>query len=403
MSVLRKWFNARLPVLGTWKRHFRTYYLAKNLNIFYVFGALALVVLANQLVTGLWLSMFYIPQSEKAFASIEYIMRDVHFGWLLRTMHSTGASAFFIVIYMHLFRGLLYGSYQNPRELVWLLGMGLYVVLLAEAFFGYLLPWGQMSYWGAQVITSLLGAIPYLGDSLMMWVRGDYTVSSVTLQRFFSLHSIAVPFLMVLLTYAHVVALHQVGSNNPDGINIRDQVDRFGRPLDGLPFHPYFMVKDLLAVSVFLILFFAVVFFAPDMGGYFLEPNNFVPANPLLTPENIAPLWYLAPFYALLRAIPHHLAGVMCLGLALFLLFLLPWLDQSLVRSMRYKGTWSRIMFYGGVASFVLLGYLGTIPITPCRLWIARGAALVYFAYFLLMPLYTRFEATYPVPDRITQ
>ncbi|PWY54701.1 cytochrome b [Legionella qingyii] len=401
MNRLLKWLDERFPLMSTWKNYFSAYYLPKNLNFLYFFGSLALVVLINQLITGLWLTMFYTPSAEQAFASLEYIMRDVNFGWLLRYMHSTGASAFFIVIYLHMFRGLLYGSYQKPRELIWLLGMCLYILLLAGAFFGYLLPWGQMSYWGAEVITSLLSAIPYIGESLVVWLRGDYSVGNATLQRFFALHVIAIPFLLVFLVFLHVVALHKVGSNNPEGIEIKNKLDAQGKPLDGIPFHPYYIVKDLVMVLAFLSLFFAVVFFAPEMGGYFLEHNNFVPANPLITPDHIAPMWYMSPFYAMLRAVPDKLLGIICMGSALLLLFLLPWLDRSPVRSMRYKGNCSRIMLFFGVTAFLLLGYLGTIPVTPMRLFLARVSTVFYFAYFVLMPFYTRFEAPRPVPSRL--
>ncbi|MCE0722355.1 cytochrome b [Legionella resiliens] len=401
MNKLLKWLDARFPLMSTWKNYFSAYYLPKNLNFFYFFGSLALVVLVNQFITGLWLTMFYTPSAKQAFSSIEYIMRDVNFGWLFRYMHSTGASAFFIVIYLHMFRGLLYGSYQKPRELVWLLGMLLYIVLLAGAFFGYLLPWGQMSYWGAEVITSLLSAIPYIGEHLVIWLRGDYTVGNATLQRFFALHVIALPFLLFFLVFLHVVALHKVGSNNPDGIEIKNKLDEKGKPLDGIPFHPYYIVKDLVMVIAFLTLFFAIVFFAPEMGGYFLEHNNFVPANPLITPDHIAPMWYMAPFYAILRAIPDKLLGVVCMGFALLVLFFLPWLDRSPVRSIRYKGNYSRSMLFLVGVAFVLLGYLGTIPVTPVRLFLARICTILYFAYFLLMPFYTRFEKPRAVPSRL--
>ncbi|KTC92530.1 cytochrome b N-terminal domain-containing protein [Fluoribacter dumoffii] len=401
MNRLLNWLDERFPLKSTLKNYFSAYYLPKNLNFFYFFGSLALVVLLNQFVSGLWLTMFYTPSAEQAFSSVEYIMRDVNFGWLFRYLHSTGASAFFIVIYLHMFRGLLYGSYQKPRELVWLLGMFLYVLLLAGAFFGYLLPWGQMSYWGAEVITSLLSAIPYIGKSLVVWLRGDYTVGNATLQRFFALHVIAFPFLLFLLVYLHVVALHKVGSNNPEGIDIKNEVDANGKPIDKIPFHPYYIIKDLVMVVAFLILFFAVVFFAPEMGGYFLEHNNFAPANPLITPDHIAPMWYMSPFYAILRAIPDKLMGVMCMGMAIVVLFFLPWLDRSPVRSMRYKGNYSRMMLFLGVGAFILLGYLGTIPVTPTRLFMARVSTGLYFAYFLLMPFYTRFESTHILPARI--
>ncbi|MBI2786978.1 MAG: cytochrome bc complex cytochrome b subunit, partial [Legionella longbeachae] len=390
MKRLFNWLDERFPLVSTWRNYFSGYYVPRNLNFLYFFGSIALVILINQFITGLWLSMFYTPSAEQAFSSIEYIMREVNFGWLLRYMHSTGASALFIVIYLHMFRGLLYGSYQKPRELVWLLGMFLYVLLLAGAFFGYLLPWGQMSYWGAEVITSLFSAIPYIGKGMVVWLRGDYTVSNVTLQRFFALHVIAIPFLLFLLVFLHVVALHKVGSNNPEGIEITNKLDADGKPVDGIPFHPYFMVKDLVMVIAFLILFFAVVFFAPEMCGYFLEHNNFAPANPLSTPDHIAPMWYMSPFYAMLRAIPDQLLGILCIGAAVLFLFFIPWLDCSPVRSMRYKGILSRSMLFLGITAFVLLGYLGTIPVTPLRLFSARIAILLYFAYFILMPVYTR-------------
>lgn len=401
MNRFFNWLDERFPLMSTWKNYFSEYYLPKNLNFLYFFGSLAIVVLVNQFITGLWLTMFYTPSADQAFSSIEFIMRDVNFGWLLRYMHSTGASAFFIVIYLHLFRGLLYGSYQRPRELVWLLGMLLYIVLLAGAFFGYLLPWGQMSYWGAEVITSLLSAIPYLGDHLVTWIRGDYTVGNATLQRFFALHVIALPILLFFLVFLHIIALHKVGSSNPQGIDIKNNLDAQGKPVDGIPFHPYYLVKDLVMVAGFLILFFSVVFFAPEMGGYFLEQNNFAPANPLITPDHIAPMWYMAPFYAMLRAIPNKLLGILGMGSALLLLFLLPWLDRSPVRSMRYKGYSSRLMLFLGVLSFILLGYLGTIPVTPGRLILARLATVCYFAYFVLMPLYTRFEKPRLLPTRL--
>lgn len=401
MSRFFSWLDERFPWLSFWNNYFRAYYVPKNLNVLYCFGALALVVLLNQLITGLWLTMFYTPSTEQAFSSIEYIMRDVNFGWLLRYMHSTGASAFFIVIYLHLFRALLYGSYQKPRELVWLLGMFLYVLLLAGAFFGYLLPWGQMSYWGAEVITSLFGVIPYVGKSLVIWLRGDYSVGNPTVQRFFALHVIGVPLLIVLFVFLHLVALRKVGSNNPEGIEIKNNLDETGKPLDGIPFYPYYIVKDFVMICAFLILFFAVVFFVPEMGGYFLEQNNFAEANPLITPDHIAPMWYMAPFYSMLRAIPDQLLGIISMAFAFLVLFLLPWLDRSPVRSMRYKGTASRIMLMLGVGAFVLLGYLGTIPVTPARLFLARISAVFYFAYFILMPFYTCLETTRSLPLRL--
>ncbi|HAT2047624.1 TPA: cytochrome bc complex cytochrome b subunit [Legionella pneumophila] len=401
MNGLVNWLDERFPLVSTWKAHFSNYYAPKNFNFLYFFGSLALIVLVNQIITGLWLTMFYTPNAEQAFSSVEFIMRDVNFGWLLRYMHSTGASAFFIVIYLHMFRGLLYGSYQKPRELVWLLGMFLYLLLMAEAFFGYLLPWGQMSYWGAEVITSLFGAIPYIGKGLVVWLRGDYSVANATLQRFFALHVIGIPILMIILVFLHIVALHKVGSNNPEGIDIKKVLNKDGKPLDGIPFHPYYTVKDFVGIIVFSILFFAVVFFAPEMGGYFLEHANFVPANPMVTPDHIAPVWYLAPFYAILRAIPDKLIGVACMAAAILLLFFLPWLDKSNVRSIRYKGMYSRISITLFAFSLLLLEYLGTTPVTPARLVLARIAAVIYFSYFILMPVYSRFEKTRPVPTRI--
>lgn len=401
MRGLLQWIEARLPVGRVWRNHLSQYYVPKNLNVLYIFGSLALLMLLNQLLTGIWLTMNYTPTAEGAFASIEYIMRDVEYGWLLRYLHSTGASAFFIVIYLHMFRSLLYGSYQKPRELVWVFGMSIYLLLMAEAFMGYLLPWGQMSYWGAQVIISLFGAIPIVGADLAQWIRGDYLVSGVTLNRFFALHVVALPLLIVALVVLHILALHEVGSNNPDGIDIRRLRDADGKPLDGIAFHPYYTVKDLLGVAVFLFVFSAVVFFFPQMGGYFLEPANFEPANVLKTPEHIAPVWYFTPFYAILRAVPDKLMGVCAMGLAIAIVFVLPWLDRSPVKSMRYKGWLSRIALALFCVAFVALGYLGMQPATAATTWAARVCMVLYFGYFLAMPLYTRREITRPVPDRI--
>jgi ubiquinol-cytochrome c reductase cytochrome b subunit len=401
MNGLVRWVDARFPLISTWKKHVSEYYAPKNFNFYYLFGSLALVVLLNQLVTGLWLTMFYTPTAAEAFNSVEYIMRDVNYGWVLRYMHSTGASAFFIVIYLHMFRSLLYGSYQKPRELVWLLGMALFILLMAEAFFGYLLPWGQMSYWGAEVITSLFGAIPYVGDTLVTWLRGDFTVANATLQRFFALHVIGVPLLLLFLVFLHLVALHTVGSNNPEGIDIKKHLDEKGKPLDGIPFHPYYTVKDLVAILVFLIGFFAVVFFAPDMGGFFLEHDNFTPADPLTTPEHIAPVWYLTPFYAMLRAIPNKLFGVITMGSSIIILLFLPWLDRSPVRSMRYKGMYSKSALIAFVVSFCMLGYLGMVTMTPLNQIAARIFAILYFAYFVLMPFYSRYETSSVPPERL--
>ncbi|MDY1018057.1 cytochrome bc complex cytochrome b subunit [Pseudomonas coleopterorum] len=401
MRGLLQWIEARLPVGRVWRNHLSQYYVPKNLNVFYIFGSLALLMLLNQLLTGIWLTMNYTPTAEGAFASIEYIMRDVEYGWLLRYLHSTGASAFFIVIYLHMFRSLLYGSYQKPRELVWVFGMSIYLLLMAEAFMGYLLPWGQMSYWGAQVIISLFGAIPIVGADLAQWIRGDYLVSGVTLNRFFALHVVALPLLIVALVVLHILALHEVGSNNPDGIDIKRLRDADGKPLDGIAFHPYYTVKDLLGVAVFLFVFSTVVFFFPQMGGYFLEPANFEPANVLKTPEHIAPVWYFTPFYAILRAVPDKLMGVCAMGLAIAIVFVLPWLDRSPVKSMRYKGEFSRAALALFCLAFVALGYLGMQPATTATIWAARVCMLLYFGYFLAMPLYTRREVTRPVPDRI--
>lgn len=401
MRGLLQWIEARLPVGRVWRNHLSQYYVPKNLNVFYIFGSLALLMLLNQLLTGIWLTMNYTPTAEGAFASIEYIMRDVEYGWLLRYLHSTGASAFFIVIYLHMFRSLLYGSYQKPRELVWVFGMSIYLLLMAEAFMGYLLPWGQMSYWGAQVIISLFGAIPIVGADLAQWIRGDYLVSGVTLNRFFALHVVALPLLIVALVVLHILALHEVGSNNPDGIDIKRLRDADGKPLDGIAFHPYYTVKDLLGVAVFLFVFSVVVFFFPQMGGYFLEPANFEPANVLKTPEHIAPVWYFTPFYAILRAVPDKLMGVCAMGLAIAIVFVLPWLDRSPVKSMRYKGWLSRAALALFCVAFVALGYLGMQPATAATTWAARVCMVLYFGYFLAMPLYTRREITWPVPDRI--
>jgi len=400
MSLLA-WIDKRFPLSHIWREHLSEYYAPKNFNFWYFFGSLALLVLVNQIITGIWLTMFYTPTAKEAFASVEFIMRDVNYGWLLRYLHSTGASAFFIVIYLHMFRGLIYGSYKKPRELVWILGMLLYVLLMAEAFFGYLLPWGQMSYWGAQVITSLFGAIPYIGDGLALLIRGDYGVADATLHRFFSLHVIAVPLALLLLVWMHIIALHTVGSNNPDGIEIKETKDENGIPLDGIPFHPYYTVKDILGVVVFLIVFFGILFFFPEMGGYFLEHANFTAANPLTTPEHIAPVWYLTPFYAILRAVPNKLMGVISMASAIAVMFVLPWLDRSPVKSIRYRGRLTKIATACFVVSFIGLGYLGTVAVTPLLLLIARVLAVTYFAFFLLMPFYTRYEAVKHVPTRV--
>ncbi|WP_369601430.1 cytochrome bc complex cytochrome b subunit [Hahella sp. SMD15-11] len=409
MEKLINWIDARLPVVAAFERHMSKYYAPKNFNFWYFFGSLSLVVLINQLVTGIWLTMSYNPSAEGAFASVEYIMRDVEYGWLLRYLHSTGASAFFVVVYLHMFRGLMYGSYKKPRELVWIFGMAIYLALMAEAFMGYLLPWGQMSYWGAQVIVSLFGAIPVVGEDLAQWIRGDYLISGITLNRFFALHVIAIPLVLVGLVVLHLLALHEVGSNNPDGVEIKKHKDENGVPLDGIPFHPYYTVHDIVALVVFLFVFCTVVFYFPEMGGYFLEKPNFEEANPLKTPEHIAPVWYFTPFYAMLRAVTYPLFGmdakfwgVVVMGAAIAILFVLPWLDRSPVKSIRYKGVLSRIFLFAFAIAFVVLGYLGALPATPGRTTVAQIMTVVYFLFFILMPWYTRAEKTKPEPERVT-
>lgn len=403
------WIDDRLPVTEAYEKHLSKYYAPKNLNIWYYFGIFSFVVLANQLLTGIWLTMSYVPTGYDAFASVEYIMRDVEYGWLLRYMHSTGASAFFVVVYLHMFRGLLYGSYQKPRELIWILGMLVYVALMAEGFFGYLLPWGNMSFWGAQVIVSLASAIPVIGDDLAIWVRGDFNMSGVTLNRFFALHVVLVPLFLLVLVVLHVLALHEVGSNNPDGVDIKKTTDDTGKPLDGIPFHPYFTLGKLPAIIVFLFLFCAVLFFYPDGGGYLIEHPNYEPADPLKTPELIAPVWYYTPFYSMLRAatfplfgLDAKLWGLIVMAGAIVLPFVLPWLDKSPVKSMRYKGLGSKIMLGLFVISFFILGYLGTVHPTPGRTVMAQVCTGIYFAYFLLMPWYTAVEKTKSVPERVT-
>lgn len=400
------WIDDRFPATAMWEDHLSKYYAPKNFNFWYFFGSLAILVLVNQILTGVWLTMSYNPSAEGAFAAVEYINRDVEYGWLLRYMHSTGASAFFVVVYLHMLRGMMYGSYRKPRELVWLFGMTIYLALMAEAFMGYLLPWGQMSYWGAQVIVSLFSAVPFVGPDLAEWIRGDYLISGITLNRFFALHVVAIPIVLLALVVLHIIALHEVGSNNPDGIEIKEKKDENGIPLDGIPFHPYYTVKDIVGVAVFLFIFCTIVFFFPEGGGYLIEAPNFEPANPLKTPEHIAPVWYFTPFYAMLRAIPpiagSQFPGVVVMGAAIAILFVLPWLDRSPVKSIRYKGSWSKIMLFLFCVSFVILGYLGVVSSTPIRTLVARICTAVYFAYFFLMPFYTRMEATKPVPERVT-
>ncbi|MCI0400020.1 MAG: cytochrome bc complex cytochrome b subunit [Gammaproteobacteria bacterium] len=395
------WIDARFPLTKLWNEHAAKYYAPKNFNFWYFFGSLALLVLVLQILTGIWLTMNYKPSAEQAFASVEYIMRDVEWGWLIRYIHAVGASAFFVIVYLHMFRGLMYGSYKTPRELLWITGMFIYLTLMAEAFTGYLLPWGQMSYWGAQVITSLFGVIPFVGDSLALWIRGDYVISDVTLNRFFAFHVIALPLILLILAVVHVMALHEVGSNNPDGIEIKATKNANGVPLDGIPFHPYYTVKDLFGAAVFLIIFLAIVFFTPEFGGWFIEPDNFVPADPLQTPAHIKPLWYFTPFYAILRAVPHPLGGFLAMGAAVFLFFLLPWLDRSVVNSIRYRGWMYRVALFTFAVSFVALGYLGMQLPTPTSAFFARFFSVLYFAFFVFMPIYTRIDRTRPVPKRV--
>ncbi|PMG74739.1 cytochrome B [Shewanella sp. 10N.286.51.B7] len=396
------WIDDRIPMTATYNRHVGQYPTPKNFNFWYFFGSLALLVLVNQLLTGIWLTMNYVPTAEGAFASVEYIMRDVEYGWLLRYMHSTGASAFFVVVYLHMFRGLIYGSYQKPRELLWLFGMLIFLVLMAEAFMGYLLPWGQMSYWGAQVIISLFGAIPFIGDDLTLWIRGDYVVSGATLNRFFALHVIALPLVLVVLVFLHLIALHEVGSNNPDGVEVKKNKDENGWPVDAIPFHPYYTVKDIMGVAGFLIVFCYVLFFMPEGGGYFLEKPNFEAANPMKTPEHIAPVWYFTPFYAILRAIPDKLLGVVGMGLAIAVLFVLPWLDRCKVKSIRYRGLIHKINIAQFTVSFLILGYLGAVPATPTLTIAARIFTLTYFGFFVALWVYSKNEKTKPVPTRVT-
>ena len=402
LGALTAWIDDRFPMTALWKSQVAEYYAPKNMNFWYYFGSLALLVLVIQIVTGIFLTMNYKPSAVDAFGSVEYIMRDVEWGWLIRYMHSTGASAFFVVIYLHMFRALLYGSYQKPRELLWIFGMLIYFVLMGEAFFGYLLPWGNMSYWGAQVIVSLFGAIPVVGDSLMEWIRGDFFISDITLNRFFALHVIALPLVLVFLVIAHLMALHEVGSNNPDGVEIKKVKGPDGIPLDGIAFHPYYTVKDLIGVGVFLILFSLVVFFAPTMGGYFLEYANFEPANPLQTPAHIAPVWYFTPFYAILRAVPSKSLGAALMGIAVVLFVFLPWLDRGKVKSIRYRGPLFKFFLFSFAIAFVMLGWLGLQPPTPLFTNLARLFTVVYFAFFLLMPWYTTIDKTKPVPTRVT-
>jgi len=406
MKNKESWIDQRFPLTKVWNEHLAEYYTPRNFNFWYFFGSLAILMLVMQLVTGIFLTMHFKPDSANAFASVEYIMRDVEWGWLVRYLHSVGASAFFVVIYLHMFRGLLYGSYKGPRELIWVLGMLLYIVLMAEAFMGYVLPWGQMSYWGAQVIISLFGSVPVIGPDLLVWILGDYAVGDAALNRFFSLHVIALPLILVVLVFLHIVALHTVGSNNPDGIEIKKNKDKDGIPKDGIPFHPYFTVKDSMGAVAFLWIFCAVVFYAPGLNGYFLEHANFIEANPLQTPEHIAPLWYLTPFYSVLRAVPpmfgSQFPGVLAMGASLLILFFLPWLDRSPVKSIRYRSPIYKWVLGIFVISFIMLGWLGIQSVTPLNVFLARVFTALYFAFFILMPWYTSIGKTKEVPERLT-
>jgi ubiquinol-cytochrome c reductase cytochrome b subunit len=443
------WVDARFPLSKLWNDQWGAYYAPKNFNWWYIFGSLAMLVLVIQIVTGIFLVMHYKPDATLAFASVEYIMRDVPWGWLVRYMHSTGASAFFIIVYLHMTKSLLYGSYRKPRELLWLFGVGIFLCLMGEAFFGYLLPWGQMSYWGAQVIVNLFGAIPFIGPDLSLWIRGDYVVSDATLNRFFSFHVIAIPLVLLGLVAAHLIALHEVGSNNPDGIEIKDTLGPDGHPLDGIPSHPYYSVHDIFGVVIFLFVFSAIVFFAPEMGGYFLEFNNFVPADSLKTPLHIAPVWYFTPFYSILRAITSEFMyaliagvvafvaliwlksrlagkikaivavigliaiagmvvldakfwGVVLMGVSVLILAIMPWIDHSPVKSIRYRPDWHKYVYILFAIAFVVLGYLGVQPPTPTKTTVAQICTFIYFGFFLLMPWWSAMGKFKPVPSRVT-
>jgi ubiquinol-cytochrome c reductase cytochrome b subunit len=384
-NALLGWVDARFPLTKMWNEHLAEYYAPKNFNFWYFFGSLAMLVLVIQIVSGIFLTMFYKPDAAYAFASVEYIMRDVEWGWFIRYMHSTGASAFFIVVYLHMFRALLYGSYKKPRELIWLVGVLIYLALMAEAFMGYLLPWGQMSYWGAQVIVNLFATIPFIGPDLVTWIRGDFLISDATLNRFFALHVVALPLVLLILVVVHIIALHEVGSNNPDGVEIKKFKNDKGVPLDGIPFHPYYTVKDIFGVGVFLIFFFAVLFFAPEMGGYFLEHANFVPADPLVTPEHIAPVWYFTSFYTVLRAVPDPFLGVMAMFAAVAILFFLPWLDRNPIKSVRYRSTLHKLNLAVFAVTFIILGYLGVNPVAPVLSELGLRFSEVYFLFFFVI------------------
>ena len=401
VTKVLNWINYRLPIINTFERHLSKHPVPKKVNFWYLFGALASIVLILQIVTGIWLMMPYSNTEEGAFASIEYIMRDVDYGWIIRYMHTTGASMFFAIVYLHMFRGLLYGSYKKPKELVWIFGMTIYLVMMAEGFLGYVLPYGQMSYWGAQVIISLFGAIPYIGESLEVWVRGDYYISGITISRFFALHVVALPLILIALVFLHLVALHEVGAGNPEGVDIEEYIDEDGVPLDSVPFFPYKVLSAMPAIGVFGLVFCIIMFFFPEGGGYFLELANFEEANPLVTPEHIAPVWYYAPYYTMLRAIPDPLGGLIVMAAAVAILFVVPWLDRSNVASIRYKGILSKRAIVLFVVSFITLGYLGTVTVTETGKIMSVICTVMYFAFFLLMPIYTSIEKTYEVPDRL--
>ena len=400
-SGLFNWINTRLPIVNTFERHLSKHPVPKKANFWYMFGALATVVLILQVVTGIWLMFGYESTEEGAFASIEYIMRDIEGGWIIRYMHTTGASMLFAVVYLHMFRGLLYGSYHKPRELVWIFGMAIYFVMMAEGFLGYVLPYGQMSYWGAQVIISLFGAIPYIGESLELWIRGDYYISGATISRFFALHVVALPLILIALVFIHLIALHEVGAGNPEGVDIEKYVDEDGVPLDSVPFFPYKVLNALVAIGIFGIVFSLIMFFFPEAGGYFIELANFEEANPLNTPEHIAPVWYYSPYYAMLRAVPDKFGGLIVMSSAIAILFVMPWLDRSKAASIRYKGVLSKIAMILFVFSWILLTWLGTVPVTELRKTLSIIGTIIYFAFFLLMPIYTSIEKSKPVPERL--
>ena len=401
VTKVLNWINYRLPIINTFERHLSKHPVPKKVNFWYLFGALASIVLILQIVTGIWLMMPYSNTEEGAFASIEYIMRDVDYGWIIRYMHTTGASMFFAIVYLHMFRGLLYGSYKKPKELVWIFGATIYLVMMAEGFLGYVLPYGQMSYWGAQVIISLFGAIPYIGESLEVWVRGDYYISGITISRFFALHVVALPLILIALVFLHLVALHEVGAGNPEGIDIEKYIDEDGVPLDSVPFFPYKVLSAMPAIGIFGLVFCIIMFFFPEGGGYFLELANFEEANPLVTPEHIAPVWYYAPYYTMLRAIPDPLGGLIVMAAAVAIIFIVPWLDRSNVASIRYKGILSKIAIIMFVVSFITLGYLGTVTVTETGKIMSIICTVMYFAFFLLMPIYTSIEKTHEVPERL--